>query len=154
MRFQRERAHDVMDEILPLLVKHWHEIAHYRDIELEPDWEMYLKMEDSGVLRVFTARDDKDDDRLVGYAVFFIKHNIHYKSSLQALQDILFIDPDHRGGTGLRLIRWTENELRKENVQIILHHLKIATPHTIELFKRIGYEPIDIIVGKRLDVIK
>lgn len=149
MRFQRERAQDVFDEIMPLAQKHWEEISHYKDIPLEPDKEMYFKIEDTGSLRVYTCRDD--DNSLIGYAVFFLKHNLHYKSSFQAAQDLIFVHPDRRG-CGRPFIKWIEETLKAEGVQIIYQHLKLATPHTIEFFKKIGYEPVDLIVAKRLDL--
>lgn len=151
MKFARERAHDVWKDMQPLFEKHWHEIAYYRDIPLEPDYELYMKMEELGTLRVFVARDD--DQKIIGYAVFFIKHNLHYKSSLQALQDIIFIDPDRRGMFGGRFILWCERELKNEGVHIVFQHIKVSTPKTIQLFERLGYEKIDMILGKRLDAV-
>lgn len=148
MNFKRERAHDVIQEMLPLFEKHYIEIAHFKDIPLDPDFETYMKMEDAGILRVYTARNEQGV--LIGYAVYFLKHNLHYKSSLQALQDIIFIDPAHRG-VGAKLIIWCDRELKKEGVQLVCQHIKVATPHTIALFKRLGYEEIDVILGKRLD---
>lgn len=149
MNFRRERAHDVFEEMKPLFQKHWEEISFYKDIPLDPDFSTYLKMEDAGVLRVFTARED--DGTLVGYQVYFIKHNLHYKSSLQALQDIIFIDPSKRGMFGAKFIFWAEEQLKSYGVQLVCQHLKVATPKTIELFKRLGYSEIDLIMGKRLD---
>lgn len=148
MEFKRERAHDVWQEMIPLMEKHWEEIAHYKDIPLNPDYETYLKMEDANILRVFTARDD--DGVLIGYAVFFLKHNLHYKDSYQALQDIIYVDPERRG-IGARLILWSEKQLKADGVQVVCQHIKASTPHTVELFERLGYEKIDIILGKRLD---
>lgn len=149
MNFQREKAQDVFQEMIPLLQKHWEEISHYKDIPLEPDFEMYFKMEDIGMLRVFTARDTSN--KLIGYAVYFVKHNMHYKSSLQALQDVIFIDPASRG-TGVKFILWTEARLREEGIQLVMQHIKVATTNTIALFERLGYDKIDIILGKRLDI--
>lgn len=148
MNFKREAAKDCLEEMKPLFVKHWQEIAHYKDILLDPDFDMYLKMEDAGVLRVFTARDD--NNVLSGYAVFFIKHNIHYKQSLQAVQDIIFIDPEKRG-VGAKLVLWCDRALRDEGVQVVYQHIKVSTPHTIEFFKRLNYVPVDLILAKRLD---
>ena len=89
---------------------------------------------------------------LVGYAVFFVRYNMHYRQSLQALQDVLFVDLAHRHSrVGLRLIEYAEDRLRDDGVQVILHHVKVNTPATVQLFLRLGYEPIDQILGKRLD---
>ena len=87
MKFQRQKAQDVFKEMIPLLEAHWQEIAHYKDIPLDPDFDAYFRAEDAGMLRVFTARDE--NDVLIGYAVFLIRFNIHYKSSKQALQDVI-----------------------------------------------------------------
>jgi hypothetical protein len=55
--FQRERSVDLWPEITPLLEQHWQEIAHYKDIPLDPDVERYNAMDEQGLLRCFTARD-------------------------------------------------------------------------------------------------
>jgi len=149
MKFQRELAQDVFEEMIPLLKKHWEEIAHFKDIPLNPDVELYYQMEDAGTLRVYTARTE--EGKLVGYCVFFLRNNLHYRSSFQALQDVLFIDPDHRGMFGAKFILWCEGQLEYEGVQVVFQHIKVATQKTVELMKRLGYEPIDIILGKRLD---
>lgn len=148
MKFQRETALAVFNEIKPLLLKHWEEVSFYKDIALDPDYDAYAKMDELGILRVYTARDE--DNVLIGYAVFFVRTNPHYKQSLQAVQDIIFIDPEKRG-FGVKFILWTEKQLAEEGVQVIFHHIKTKTPHTIDLFRRLGYENIDLILGKRLD---
>lgn len=149
-RFQREKAQDVFQEMIPLLHKHWNEIEHYKDMPLDPDFETYFRMEDADILRVFTARRETDG-KLVGYAVFFVKVNLHYKNSLQALQDVLYIDPSARGMFGVKFITWTETQLKRENIQVVYQHIKIRTSRTVDMFKRMGYTPIDLILGKRLD---
>lgn len=148
MNFQAESVEAVLEEIKPLLVKHWEEVSFYKDIALDPDYESYLKMDELGVLRVYTARDE--DNVLMGYAVFFVRANPHYRQSLQAVQDIIFIDPEKRG-FGVKFILWTEQQLKAEGVQVVFQHIKTNTPKTIDLFRRLDYENIDIILGKRLD---
>jgi len=149
LTFQRERAIDLWEEILPLLVQHKAEIAHYPDIVLDPDIPTYEALDAQGHLRAYTARSG---GKLVGYAVFFVRYNMHYRQSLQALQDVLFVDLAVRHGrVGLRLIEYAEDRLRDDGVQVILHHVKVNTPATVQLFLRLGYEPIDQILGKRLD---
>ena len=54
--FGTEAINEVIGEVQPLLQKHWAEIAHHKDIELEVDWDQYRTMEDADMLRVFTAR--------------------------------------------------------------------------------------------------
>ena len=151
MKFQRENAKDILNDenLLPLFQKHWEEISFYKDIPLSPDYAQYKKLDEMGILRVYTARDT--DNKLVGYCVFFVNKNLHYSSAPpQAMQDIIFIDPEKRG-FGAKFILWTEKQLAAEGVAVLFHHIKTKTPHTIDLFRRLGYENIDLILGKRLD---
>jgi len=142
----REDAESIFDEIRPLIIEHYEEIAHYQDIPLDPDWDAYAAASRAGNIRVFTARAG---GRLIGYAVFFVRMNLHYKSSLQAVQDILFVHPDHRG-QGLRLIRYADRYLKAEGVQVVYQHIKAAHNFGPAL-ERMGYELMDLIYSKRLD---
>ena len=147
MTIREERIVDTLEEAKPLLFKHWDEIAHYKDIELNPDYDLYIKTEQAGFNKCYIARDD--NGKMIGYAVFFIKHHPHYKQSLMAVQDIIFIDPERRG-VGLFLIRFCDAELKKIGVQVVSHHVKFAHDFSKGL-ERMGYEKQDIILTKRLD---
>lgn len=137
----------MIDEVGPLLEEHYKEIAHYQDIPLEPNIERYLELEHAGSVLVFTARDHVK--KLIGYAVFIVNKNLHYNSSVQASQDIIFIRKENRG-TGGRLIKFCDEELRKLGVQAVYHHVK--TKHNFgPLLERFGYEAVDVIYAKRLD---
>lgn len=162
MRFQRETLSvSLFEEMKPLLEKHFHEIAHYQDIPLDPAIDQYLALERAGALRVFTARgliraqnEDgnwEEKEILAGYCIFFVRHNLHYQGSLQASQDILFVYPAFRhAGFGSKFISFCDDELRKEGVQVAYHHVKQA--HNFgPLLERIGYQLVDLIYGRRLD---
>lgn len=142
-----ESIEDVLDEIKPLLHAHWEEIARYPDIPLEPDWEQYKKAEAAQQLRIFTVRVT---GRLVGYGVYFVTPGLHYKSSRQATQDILFLAKDYRrGGVGRDLIRFADSILAAQGVEVVYHHVK-ARHNFGPLLEREGYELVDLIFGKRL----
>ena len=148
--FQREAFVDFFDEAIPLLRLHYAEIAHFKDIPLDVDVERYLQIERAGMLRIYTARLDGN---LVGYAVFFISTNGHYKASLQAVQDVIYLDPARRNSRiGLGLLDFCDAELRREGVQVVMHHVKLAHPALGRILSRKGYAPIDVIYAKRLDV--
>lgn len=150
--FAREPLRDrLWDEALPLLVAHWREIAHYQDIPLDPDQAIYQSAADAGILRCYTVRRDASDrGELMGYAIFFVRPNPHYCSSLQAVQDVLYISPSARGTTGYRFIRWCDEQLRAEGVQAVYHHVKAA--HNFgRMLERLGYECVDLIYARRLD---
>lgn len=145
---EEELTVELATEITPLLEKHWIEIAHYPDIAFDPDWERYFMTQDAGRLCVITARKGRE---LVGYIVYFLNHNMHYKNSYQAVQDVLFVDPEHRNGTlGLKLLKTSETILTMKNVQVVYQHLKFDHDFS-PMLRRLGYEDVDRIMAKRLD---
>jgi hypothetical protein len=149
MRFAREPVWDLWNEVLPLLTAHWKEIARYQDIVLNVDMKLYEMVEDSGGLRVFTARDHAY--QLIGYACYFVRHNGHYKDSLQAVQDVLYIAPEkRRGWMPVKFIKWCDQQLTADGVQVVHHHVKLA--HNFgPVLEHLGYEPVETIYSRRLD---
>lgn len=147
MKFQLEKLSDSLEESKPLLQKHWQEVAHYKDIELNPNYQAYHQMEKAGMLRVYTARDDQN--KMIGYAVYILNQALHYKQILVAKQDIIFIDPDRRG-VGLFLLKHCDEELKKIGVQVVVQHVKAAHDFGPALVK-MGYELQDLMYSKRLD---
>lgn len=147
--FQREQLTESMvSEVMPLLEQHWREIAHDLTIPLSVDWERYFMMQANDAFRVFTVRRSGE---LIGYAAFFVHPNMHYSTSLQAVQDVIFIREDmRRGSLGSRLIRFAEEELKREGVQLVLHHIK-AKHNWGALLERMGYTLVDLIYAKRIN---
>ncbi len=147
--YQRESVRDCIKEAWPLLLAHWGEVAHYPDIPLDPDDAAYFELEDAGFLRVFTVRREGE---LIGYAVFLVGPNPHYRTSLQAKQDILFLLPVYRGSRiGYKFIKYCDDQLRDESVQVVYHHVKPKVDFG-PLLKHIGYEFTETIYGRRLDL--
>lgn len=146
--YKRECVLDVLKDIQPLLERHYCEIAHYPDITLNPDYERYAQAERLGMLQIYTARDF---ETLVGYAIYFVAPALHYKDSIQGIQDILFVLPDYRlGSIAWRLLEFSEKHLSALGVQVVRQHMKAA--HSFEpLLARRGYELEDLIYVKRLD---
>lgn len=146
---QRETFLDVFDEAVPLLQAHWREIATFQDIPLDVDVARYTMLEAAGALRIFTVRVD---GRLVGYACFIVGANMHYRGSLQAVQDVLYVERTARGAMhGLRLLRHCDEALRAEGVQVVVQHVKNAHPALGRLAMHQGYEPVETLYVKRLD---
>lgn len=144
--YNQEKFADIYEEMKPLLEKHYHEIAHYQDIKLNPDFEQYCMLEKIGMLKTYTARFEGE---LIGYSLFFVKKNIHYKDSLQAVQDVIYIDKTRRG-FGRVFIDWCDSKLRDYGVQVVYHHVK--QEHNFgPMLEKMGYKLIDLIYGRRLD---
>lgn len=148
MQFARESIATVIDEIGPLLLAHWEEIAQYPDIPLNPDFDFYKASEMHGQLRIYTARHERE---LVGYAIYIVAPALHYSKSLQAKQDILFLKASYRHGrAGWRLIEFADDHLRTEGVQVVYQHVK-AEHDFGPLLERIGYTFCDKLYSRRLD---
>lgn len=144
----RESLYEVVEDITPLLPRHSRELTNNRDrVVLDPMWEKYAALEASGdVLHIYTARDD---GALVGYAVFFVQAHLHYRSLFPAINDLLWVKPEERGTSGLRLIRFCEQELAAVADKIVWH----SKPDTVleKLLPRMGYAMEETIWGKFLD---
>lgn len=146
LTFQQEVLSAIWDDLMPLLNEHWKEIAHYPDIPLDIDRGTYERLEANDSIRLYTLREDRE---LVGYACFFIINHPHYRSSKQAQQDVIYIAPKARG-VGKQFIKDCDEELRREGVQVVSHHVKAA--HNFgPMLERIGYELQDLIYTRRLD---
>lgn len=84
--------------------------------------------------------------------MFFIAKNAHYSGSLQALQDIFFVEKNARGvRVGLSLIKFHDQELKKEGVQLVYQHVKIDHPALGRLLDHENYNAVEIMYSKRLD---
>lgn len=170
--FARETLTEhLIAEMLPLLSAHWREVAQFQDIPLDVDIATYLNAEASGLARCYTVRTAQETKlydvplginevsnsmwrvagALVGYAVFFVRPNPHYRASVQAVQDVLYLDPSMRGGKGGEFIGWCDEQLKAEGVQVAYQHAKLAHPQLGIVLSRLGYEPVETIYAKRLD---
>lgn len=136
----------LMAEMAPLLRKHWSEIATHRDrIPLDPDFPRYAKLDALGRILCLTARLD---GRLIGYSVFVLTRPGHYKSTLSALNDVIYVDPAYRkGSVGVRLIRETEKRLADVGVVKVTWHAKPGT-QLAALLQRLGYDIDELMLAK------
>lgn len=151
LRFSWERFADIAKEFPPLFKKHWREIALHQDkIDLDPDWERYFALELQGILHVLTIRDG---GRLVGYAFVMTTPHLHYASTLFAIYDMFWLDPDYRfGWDGIRMFKEVEKKMRELGVKVLMINYKIHFQadrgRLDKIFHRLGYAPTDILSSK------
>lgn len=146
IKFGVERYHQVSEDIKELIKLHYEEIAVNKDvIPLDPDWDKYKSLCDNGLLMIITARDE---GKLIGYSIFFITNHLHYKSTVYANNDLLYLHPDYRRGSlGIKFIKTSEIYLKQKGVAKIMWHIKFNKDFRV-LLHRMGYIDEDIIVGK------
>jgi len=145
MEFKREKSCDLWAEIFPLLFEHWAEVGQ-SDLVLSPDREAYDNIEEAGGLRCFTARQDGE---LKGYAIFFVRENLHYKNSVCAVQDVIWLDPGLRAKGGL-FIRWCDKQLALDGVDTVYHTVS-ARLDWGPLLEALGYQKRSTMYRRRID---
>lgn len=148
LTFQEEKVQDILVEIQPLLEEHWEELAVHKDVrKLDPNFDNYLEFNKSGWLKVFTVRNNT---KLIGYLVFVLSPNPHYKDWIYAVADIYYLDPVYRKtGVAEQMFSEAEKWLKGFDVKAITMHEKISHPH-VRLFDKLGFKPIERIYEKVL----
>jgi GNAT superfamily N-acetyltransferase len=142
----------LIEELTPILEEHYLELAHYQDIPLRPDLNSYWQAHNSGILRIYIVRRYGE---AIGYNVVFMRRNMHYSTSPQAAQDILYVLKEHRGeGIGRRLVTFSNEQLASEGVQVLAHHVKVKHPALGHILETEGFELQEYVYTKRLDVPK
>lgn len=139
--YQEEKIADLLEELKPLLKLHWEELANHKDIRpLDPDYPMYMAMNDMEILRMFTVRENS---KLIGYSTWIIAKNLHYKTWLYAVADIYWLNPEYRKtGISFDFFFHIEDWLKGLGVKSITVQDKIN--HSNEkFFNRLGYSPIE-----------
>lgn len=134
----------LMAEALGIAGRYHGEVSQY-DEPVDPDYERYTAVEEAGLLRCFTLREEGE---LKGFASCYLETQIHHSSHFRAAVDTIYIEPEARiGMTGPRFLHKIEEELRAEGVKSI--SIASGLKHNISnLLKRMGYEPHEIIHTK------
>jgi hypothetical protein len=146
--YSKERLLDCKEELIPLLKEHYKEIAAYQEkINLAPDWEKYKQLDDSGILNIFTMRDN---DVLVGYYICMVLPNLHYSEDLYSVNDIVLIKPAYRNKmNGVELFLYVEEEMIKQGVSVMTMHMKTSLPFD-KLCEGLGWDYMERLYTKCL----
>lgn len=134
------------DELMPMFAKHYEEIALNKDkIALNPNWEAYSALDQSGLLKTYTVRSH---GRLCGYFVVLLIGGLHYKDHIFAANDLIYIDPTQRKGfTAWRLLKYAEKDLKGLGVSTMQVNVKKHKPFD-KLLLRLGYTHIENLYSK------
>lgn len=146
--YQIEPWSQMQPEFAVLCVRHWNEIAHNKSlIPLDPDWDRYAAFAQMGLLTIATARHE---GALVGYQIYIVMPHLHYKQSLTAMSDVVYLAPEHRKGrAGIRLMDCAEDELKRIGVQRVMQNVKFTNDWG-SILERKGYKPFEKIYAKIL----
>ena len=143
---KKEMLCEVVGEVEELLSLHYQELTRNKDrVQLNPMWEEYAALEQLGRFHVFTARENT---KLIGYSAFFVNRHLHYADLTTGINDVLYLHPEKRKGSiGLRLIKFSESELKKLGVQKVCWHCKLDTD-LIPILNHMGYSTEEVLMAK------
>jgi GNAT superfamily N-acetyltransferase len=139
--FHIERFDQTYAEMEPLYRQHFAEMQERKAGfgiqigEYALDTEGYFSYAASGQLVSYIARCD---GKPVGYAHIYFSRD-HRTAEIIASEDSLFVLPEHRNGTGRKLVQFVLDELRKTNV-CRLETTVAGDPRVALLLRRMGFK--------------
>ena len=149
LTFQTEAWPDVVEEMKPLFAEHWREIGVDHELcPMDMDYEMYDKYHEIGYLKITTVRSW---GKIVGYCMALVCPHLHYKSTLFALGDLYYLDPEHRkGAAGMRLFIEHEKNMRALGAKKMTTITKRHADRT-SMFEKLGWKAQETVFTKVLD---
>ena len=145
--YQVEKYSNCVEELKKLYPEHYEELSVTKSIPLEPNYEVYKYIEDAGILKVVTCRNDED---LIGYILFIVTPHLHYKSCITAVEDIYFVRKDYRKGrTGIKLFQFAEKYLKEQGVHRVIYGTKVHLDNS-KLFEYLGYSFFEKLYSKMI----
>jgi GNAT superfamily N-acetyltransferase len=138
--FSRQRIADCWDEAKNLIVANHAETGTFDASDFSPNPEFYLDAEANGRMVLFTMRLE---GKLIGYQTFalFPYHPRYLEAKNLALQDVMYVAPEHRGIAVLHFILFVDGELRRDGWRPIRH--SSAKKNISGLLLHADYEPLE-----------
>ena len=144
--YHEEKLIDIIDEMKPLVELHYEEVHAYKGkVALNPDWDRYKFLDSINLMHTTTIRDD---GVLVGYCVFMVAPNLHYKDHVYAINDVLYVSTELRHTTAAgTLLSFAEKCLQDIGVSVVTMHMKTHVPFD-GLMTKLGYKKVEYVYGK------
>lgn len=147
VEFSVIKVSDNLDKVMGLLEQHYEELSVTKNFKLNPDYQIYLEAEKKGTCRAIACLNEGE---IIGYIVYFIGINLHYKDCLLATEDIYYLKPEYRRGlTGLRMFKFAEDYLKTLGVNMVRYSTKTHMDNT-RLFEFLGCSLIEKVFIKNL----
>lgn len=144
---QIESVEEWASECKDLVYDHWVELGLDLDLEIAPDYGKMKVMEEVGMFKVITVRQE---GRMVGYLLAIVSRHLHYRNSSDMfLIDAYYIAPAARSGTGVKLLKFMEQYAKSLGCIKIYLTCKVHKDHS-PLFKALGYSLSDLCFIKRV----
>lgn len=138
---------EVFEKISKMFEKHYEELSVSKGFKLNPDYDIYIEADKRNTLKIITAQEDEE---IIGYIVYFIGLNLHYKDCLLATEDIYYLKPEYRKGLiGPRMFVFAEKYLKSIGVNMVRYSTKTHLDNS-KLFEFLGCNFIEKVFTKEL----
>lgn len=145
MRIEIVNPADWIPKVSDLLAANWAETGF--DFPFAPDVQAYRKMHALGLMFGVGAFDAGS---VIGYCTVCVTPHPHNPAVVVASNDALYVEPSRRcGTTAPRIMAAAEDEAIRRGAHRFTWHCRAGTPLARAMERR-GYEPVDIVVMKRL----
>lgn len=149
VKFQQEFICQIDKEEAEKLLKiDWDEMAtKARGEEFEINWQGYEALEELGMLKVFSCRDDGN---LVGYFSVVVTKSMTSKNTINAVSEAFYLHPDYRKGmTGVKLFKFVEKCLKEDGYD---NFVVTSTEHypLDKFLTRLGFDKAETLYHKEL----
>lgn len=147
IEYKIENPQECFDEVCEMLQQHYEELSVTKGFKLNPDFDVYHQAIKKNVLKVVVC---KKDNKIIGYILYLIGPNLHFKNCLLAIQDIYYLKPKYRKGfIGIKMFIFAENYLKSIGVNMIKYS---TTTHfdNSKLFEFLGCNFIEKVYTKEL----
>lgn len=144
---------DVVLELQPLLQRHWEEVALDKEqVPLDVDHFRYAQLDAHGALVIVTARDPRNDHRLVGYIAAIVSEHLHYAGSTFGALDVFWMEPGYRKAVnGMRLFAEMELELARRGVVKMVGQTKVRKDLDVSaIYEWLGWTKTEVLFTKVL----
>ena len=137
---------ECFDEISRMFEKHYEELSVTKGYKLNPDYDIYWQADKKRTLKIIIC---KDDNEIIGYIIYFVGLNLHYKDCLLATEDIYYLKPEYRKGLiGPRMFVFAEKYLQSIGVNMVRYSTKTHLDNS-RLFEFLGCEFIEKVYIKK-----
>lgn len=125
--YQTESFSKCLEQLKDLFLDHYNEIGNEPDkVELNPDYDLYQKLEGLNLIHLVTVRED---DSIIGYYLSVLSPLLHFKQILNAYNDAIYIKKEYRKGSiGYKLIKYAFKDLKSIGVNMVTLHTKVKQP--------------------------
>lgn len=141
-----ERGDLNYSELEPLYRMHYGEMQSrlkadgFHVSDYKPRLDVYFPAFAGGWLLNFVARTEEGE--AVGYANVYLTQDMH-NSDLIAMEDLIYVRPDHRNGLGTKIVKHALEDLRGRGVRRVTVN-PVTDLRVAKIWRRMGFRDVAV----------